>query len=130
VARGDTAQFSGSLQQELMKALWRDGPGTVEAVRERLPEKSRGAYTTVQTVLNRLSERGLLERAREGAAIVYTPKLTEAQYLEQSLSEALLGASSEARQAALAGLVGELDEDELKAVRAKAAQVRRRRQQT
>ena len=111
-----------------MRVLWRDGAGTVEAVRERLPKKSRGAYTTVQTVLNRLSDRGLLERRREGTAIVYTPLITEAQYLERSLSDALSGASSEARQAALAGLVGDLDEDELKAVRSKAAQVRRRRQ--
>ena len=128
MAQSDKPHFSGSLQQELMRVLWRDGSGTVDAVRERLPKKSRGAYTTVQTVLNRLSERGLLERRREGAAIVYTPAISEAQYLERSLSEALSGASSEARQAALAGLVGDLDEDELKAVRAKAAQVRRRRQ--
>jgi predicted transcriptional regulator len=127
MARGDKAQFSGSLQQELMRALWRDGPGTVEAVRDRLPIKKRGAYTTVQTVLNRLSERGLLDREREGTAIVYSPRLTEAQYLERSLNEALSGASSDARRTALAGLVGDLDEDELKAVRAKAAEVRRRR---
>ena len=127
MARTDKAQFSGSLQQELMRVLWRDGSGTVEAVRNRLPEESRGAYTTVQTVLNRLSERGLLDRERQGAAIVYTPRLSEAKYLERSLNEALSGASSEARRAALAGLVGDLDEDELNAVRAKAAEVRRRR---
>ena len=128
--RKEAAQFSGALQQELMRVLWRDGPGTVEGVRERLPKKSRGAYTTVQTVLNRLSERGLLHRELQGSAIVYTPRLSEVQYLERSINEALSGASDEARQAALAGLVGELDEKELKAVRSKAAVIKGRRQKS
>lgn len=110
-----------------MRVLWRRGSGTVDEVREALPRKNRSAYTTVQTVLNRLSERGLLSRERRGTAIVYTPLLSEAHYLERSLGDALAGATSEARQAALAGLVGDLDEDELKAVRARTAEVRRRR---
>lgn len=127
MARSEAPQFSGALQQELMRVLWRRGPGTVDEVRAGLPKRSRGAYTTVQTVLNRLGERGLLERTRRGAAIVYTPRLSEAQYLERSLAEALAGASSEARQAALAGLVGGLDEDELKEIRDKRGEVSRRR---
>lgn len=110
-----------------MRVLWRRGPGTVDEVRAALPKKSRGAYTTIQTVLNRLSERGLLERKRRGTAIVYTPRLSEAEYLERSLSQALAEASSEARQAALAGLVGGLDERELKEIRARRAEVSRRR---
>jgi BlaI family penicillinase repressor len=127
MARSETLHFSGALQQELMRVLWRRGPGTVDEVRAALPKKSRGAYTTIQTVLNRLSERGLLERKRRGTAIVYTPRLSEAEYLERSLSQALAEASSEARQAALAGLVGGLDERELKEIRARRAEVSRRR---
>ena len=113
-----------------MRALWRLGQGTVEDIRGALPRKSRGAYTTVQTVLNRLSDRGLLERQRRGTAIVYVPRLSEAQYLSRSLNETLAGASSEARQAALAGIVGDLDPDELKAIRARAKEVGRRRKRS
>jgi predicted transcriptional regulator len=125
--RDSGLHFSGALQQEIMRALWRIGQGTVEDVRSALPKKRRGAYTTVQTVLNRLAERGLLRRQRSGAAIVYEPRMTEAQYLERSLSETLAGASDDARQAALAGLVGDLDDAELKRIRARAGEVARRR---
>jgi predicted transcriptional regulator len=125
--RDSALRFSGALQQEVMRALWRLGEGTVEDVRSALPKKRRGAYTTVQTVLNRLSERGLLRRQRSGAAFMYVPRMTEAQYLERSLSETLADASEDARQAALAGLVGDLDDAELKRIRARAADVARRR---
>lgn len=50
-----------------MGALWRIGEGRVGEVRGALPERYRSAYTTVQTVLNRLSERGLLSRERAGS---------------------------------------------------------------
>lgn len=130
MALAETPRFSGALQQEVMRALWRLGQGTVEDVRGALPKKSRGAYTTVQTVLNRLSDRGLLERRRRGTAIVYVPRLSEAQYLSRSLNETLADASNEARQAALAGIVGDLDPDELKAIRARGRKVVRRRKRS
>jgi len=96
-----------------MAALWRLGAGTVEQVREELPSRYQGAYTTVQTLLNRLTERGLLERTREGRGYVYRPKLTEAEYLSGSIRRTLAGASNSARQAALANIIGGLRPDEL-----------------
>jgi len=63
-------QIQGDLQAQIMTALWRLESGTVEQVRSGLPARYRGAYTTVQTVLNRLAERGLLVRSKRGNAIV------------------------------------------------------------
>ncbi len=100
-----------------MSVLWRQGSGTVEQVRSGLPPRSRGAYTTVQTVLNRLHDRGLLSRRRDGQAFVYKPKLTESEFLSKSIQTTLAGTSSEVRQAVLAQLVGKLDGDELDELR-------------
>jgi predicted transcriptional regulator len=105
--------IQGELQTQLMAALWRLGSGTVEAVRFELPPRYRGAYNTIQTVLNRLVERGLLARVREGRGFVYEPALTEAEYLSGTIRRTLAGASSDARQAVLASLVGGLAPDEL-----------------
>ncbi|HWK25941.1 MAG TPA: BlaI/MecI/CopY family transcriptional regulator [Solirubrobacter sp.] len=105
--------IQGETQAQLMAALWRLGAGTVEQVREELPSRYQGAYTTVQTLLNRLTERGLLERTREGRGYVYRPKLTEAEYLSGSIRRTLAGASNSARQAALANIIGGLRPDEL-----------------
>ena len=83
-----------------------------EQVRQALPPQHQGAYNTVQTVLNRLAERGLLTRRREGHVIVYAPRLSEAEYLSRSMEHTLRRASSEARQVALAQLIGSLPRDE------------------
>lgn len=112
--------IQGELQSQIMPAVWRLGSGTVEQVRAALPDRYRSAYTTVQTVLNRLADRGLLDRERRGNAIVYRPLISEAEYLSRSIDQTLAGASSEARRAVLAGLVGNLDRGELSRLRALA----------
>lgn len=109
----DDNRISGELQTQLMAAMWRLGAGTVEQVRTELPPRYRGAYTTVQTVLNRLADRGLLSRHKVGNAIEYRPKVSEADYLSQSIASTLSGASVGARQAALARLLANLDQGEL-----------------
>ena len=108
----DVTPIQGELQAQIMAALWRLEAGTVEQVRGALPSRYRGAYTTVQTVLNRLAERGFLARTRTGPAIVYSPKLTEAQYLSRTIQHTLASASPDARQAALAQLISGLRDSE------------------
>ena len=110
-------EIHGELQAQLMAVIWRLGDATVEQVRSNLPGRYRSAYTTVQTVLNRLADRGLLARSRQSNAIVYSPRITEADYVRRSIETTLAGASSEARQAVLAQLVGSLDGSELAELR-------------
>ncbi len=113
----DAGAIQGELQAQIMAALWRIESGTVEDVRRALPPRYRGAYNTVQTVLNRLADRGLLSRRRAGQAFVYRPRLTEAEYLSRSIESTLAGASVSARQAALAQVIGNLHHDELAELR-------------
>lgn len=124
---GGRDPIQGELQEQIMRVLWRHGKARVEKVREALPKRHRGAYTTVQTVLNRLAERGLLRRQRKGNVILYVPRVTEAEYLSGSLDRALAGASEEARRAAIAELMGGLEEGELRTVKTLADEISRRR---
>lgn len=116
-AVADVAPITGELQLQIMSAVWRLGSGTVEEVRTALPPRYRGAYNTTQTVLNRLAERGLLTRSKRGNAFAYRPRISESEYLSRSISLTLAGASTDARKAALARLIGDLGDDELEAVR-------------
>lgn len=109
----DLTPITGELQTQVMATVWRLGNATVEDVRRGLPSRYRGAYTTVQTVLNRLAERGLLSRQKAGSAIEYRPLVSEADYVTRSISQTLAGASMDARQAALARLIGDLGKDEV-----------------
>lgn len=125
-----TAQgpLRGDLQQEIMRILWSLGAEvTVEQVRQELPEERRGAYTTVQTVLNRLTDRELVERRRAGRAIVYRAATSEAEYVSASLHRALEGVSDRARRSAIANLVEEMRPGELETFNALAAEIRSRR---
>jgi predicted transcriptional regulator len=105
--------ITGDLQAQTMSALWRLGSGTVEQVRSELPARYRGAYNTIQTVLNRLADRGLIERGREGRGILYRPRLSEAEYLSGTIRHTLAGASIDARRSALASIIGGLGPGEL-----------------
>jgi predicted transcriptional regulator len=123
----DQAPLQGELQIQIMAALWRIEAGTVEDVRMALPARYRSAYNTVQTVLNRLTDRGLLRRDRRGSAYTYTPVMSEAEYLTLSIRRSLAGASSDARETALAQLIGGFDKSELAALRKRAKEIARRR---
>lgn len=117
----------GELQSQVMAVLWRLEQATVEDVRRALPPRHRGAYTTVQTTLQRLFDRGLLTRAKHGHAFVYTPAMTEGDYVSLSVEHAFAGASREARHAALAQLIGGLQEDELSEIQRRARDIEGRR---
>lgn len=123
----DVSPIQGELQAQIMPALWRIGEGSVEQVRSALPKRYRSAYTTVQTVLNRLAERGLLVRERRGNTIYYRPRVSEADYLSRTIAQTLAGASAEARQAALAQLFGGLAPGERKELQTMAERIASRR---
>jgi BlaI family penicillinase repressor len=62
---------------ELMEQLWKLGSGSVREIQEGLPEKNRPAYTTVQTMIYRLEEKGAVKRVKKiGNAHVFEPLFT------------------------------------------------------
>ena len=71
--RGSSLQLHGATL-EIYRILSDLKGGRVGAVQKALQDSGRElAYTTVQTVLNRLEDRGFVETSRDGNAIVYRP---------------------------------------------------------
>lgn len=59
---------------QIMDVIWDRGELSIREVHESLPGKGRPAYTTVQTIVNRLEEKGAVERTRKiGNAHMYRP---------------------------------------------------------
>ena len=114
--------LQGDLQLEIMRALWRLDRGRVDDVRGALPDRHRSAYNTVQTVLNRLTERGLLTRKKSGTVYVYAPRISEAEYYSRVIESTLSNASSQAREMVIAKLVSGLDAGRLTDLRGLADQ--------
>jgi predicted transcriptional regulator len=62
---------------EVMDAFWEMGMGSVREVQEHLPERKRPAYTTVQTIVRRLEEKGAVRRVKKiGNAFIFEPAVT------------------------------------------------------
>lgn len=120
----------GDLQAEVMAAVWKLERARVEDVRAEQPSRRRLAYNTIQTVMNRLVDRGLLLREREGKAFVYRPRYEESEYVARAIGEHLVGVSPDIRKAALLSLVEELGSDELDEIARLARTVRRRRERS
>lgn len=68
----------GELEQQIMTVLWRSRtPLLVRDVQEALAAQERDlAYTTVMTVMDRLTKKGALDRELEGRAWKYRPVRT------------------------------------------------------
>lgn len=78
----------GELEEQLMEILWDAAPLSVREVKSRL-RRSKLAYTTVMTTLDRLYKKGLLARTKNGLAFVYQPAIDRAEYQRRVVHAAL-----------------------------------------
>ncbi len=112
--RKGIGQTFGDLEQEIMDVLWRMGSATVKRVHEELSREKEIAYTTVITVMNRLVEKNLLTKEKEGKIYRYAPTLTEEEYkrvVSQKVVEGLLELDGKTAIAAFIEKVAEDPED-------------------
>ena len=78
------------LELQLMDILWALGQGAVREVQEAIPEKRRPAYTTVQTILNRLEEKGVVRKTRKiGNAWIFEPAINRKRSHERLIDDFL-----------------------------------------
>ncbi len=86
------------LEMEVMQPLWELEQGTVREVYDKLPEDQRPEYTTVQTIMNRLLDKGAVEKdGKSGKAFIFKPTVTKKTTLGNLLEELvdLFGGSAE-----------------------------------
>jgi BlaI family transcriptional regulator, penicillinase repressor len=53
------------LELQIMDALWNSGALSIREIQEAFPEKSRPAYTTIQTTVYRLEDKKALRRVKK-----------------------------------------------------------------
>jgi len=77
VRRGRTArEIPPPLELQCLSALWTLGEVNVQAVRDFLAPRKSLAYTTVMTMLDRLTRKQVLSRRKVGRSFVYLPLVT------------------------------------------------------
>lgn len=86
------------LELELLGALWKLGSGSIREIQESLPGDRRPEYTTVQTIIYRLEEKGAVRRARKiGNAHIFEPLVSRKSTLATLIDDFIgtLGGSHE-----------------------------------
>ncbi len=104
-------------ETEVMSVLWRLGEATVREVQEAIDRDERPAYTTVQTIVQRLEQKGAVRRTRkEGNTLFFEPAISRKSVYRRLVDELLdlVGGS----RPLVAHLVesGKLSLDDLKAI--------------
>lgn len=98
-------QALGQLEQRLMELLWDSGePLLVRDVLARLG-RSKLAYTTVMTTLDRLYKKRLLTRAKQGNAFAYQRAIDRETYQRRIVTAAVAPLLEEAAGPVLAAFV-------------------------
>ena len=86
------------LEHQIMDALWSRGASSVREVLDAFPEKGRPAYTTVQTMVYRLEEKGAIRRTKKiGNAHIFEAVISRASAQRRLIDEllAFFGGSSQ-----------------------------------
>ena len=100
------------LEYSVLARLWQLGAASVRELHEQFGAPQGLVYTTTAKVIDRLREKGLIQRQRKGTAFVYRPRVAreevERARARQALSR-LLGSRPRAAVAALVEVVDEID---------------------
>ena len=107
---------------EIMDVVWLLGEASVRELQEALPEDGRPAYTTVQTIVQRLEQKGAVRRTRKvGNALMFEPVITRKSVYRRLVDEflELFGGSAQPLVAHLLQS-GKLTLEDIKALEKKA----------
>lgn len=71
------------LEQTTMNVVWELKKCSIRDVSNRLNSGKKLAYTTVATLLQRLHEKGLVNRNDDNLTLLYSPKISKKTYSEK-----------------------------------------------
>lgn len=94
------------LELDCMNALWPSGEATVREIQQALRPTRPRAYTTIMTILDRLAQKGVVQRRKAGRAWVYRANVSADDARTQAVSqvvEGFFGGSAVALAGHLAG---------------------------
>ena len=112
---------------EILKVLWELGSASVRQVRQRLCPNGELAFTTVQTLLRIMDDKGLVTHKRHGRSFVYTPRYSRERAASRFLQQVFDGAMDQVVVSMLS--TTDASPDELRQLEKIISQARRQKQQ-
>lgn len=72
----------GKLEQQIMDIVWKSKSCSARDVLTKIEKDKKLAYTTVATILQRLYDKGLLNRKESASGHTYSPKVSKEKYTQ------------------------------------------------
>jgi predicted transcriptional regulator len=119
----------GDLEADVMDVLWLRRQATVREVHGCLCEEREIAYTTVMTVMARLTQKKLLVREKDGNAFIYAPVLSKKEFTKRAVSEIVDGLMDGFAEPVMAHLIERLGQEDMAKLEELARLVQARREQ-
>ncbi len=99
----------GPLEKDIMQHLWEGNSKTVRQVHTFLEVKRDIAYTTVMTIMTRLTDKGFLLRKKIGKTYFYSPKKNEKQVIKKVVQNIFDSMVNQFGQEAIIAFADELE---------------------
>lgn len=128
--RSGLTQIMGELEAEVLECVWDLGSASVKDVHECLLERREIAYTTVMTVLARLTAKGLLVARAVGRAYVYEATAGREEFCAGVVREFMSGVLADADRAVLTQFVESVTERDMQQLDLLARIIEEKRQDT
>lgn len=100
----------GPLEQEVMSCVWKKKSCTARDVVECLSQDREIAYNTIQTIMTRLVDKGLLKRKLEGKTHLYKPAVKQKNILASLINQTMGSITGQFGEEALIAFVDGLDD--------------------
>lgn len=107
-------QVFGKLEKQIMETLWIRGESSVRDILEELNNSRSYTYSTLITVMNRLSNKELLEKNKVGKTFFYKPTYTKAELLDIVSKKVIRGVSELSLQATMLNFVDYISDEDSK----------------
>src|SRR5688572_26196000 len=103
-------KFLGELEMAVMEVVWEHQPVSVAAVLSQLNSAGRTwAYTTIMTIMSRLTTKGWLVTEKQGRALIYRAAQTRKEAEAKMAGEIVRNLLADFGDVAIAQFVQELD---------------------
>lgn len=76
-------RFFGSLESKIMEIIWIENELSIKEVQQRLEKDKPINFNTVMTVMNRLVEKGILEKRAQGRLSLFRPIQSKEDFIEE-----------------------------------------------
>ncbi|MCM3020625.1 BlaI/MecI/CopY family transcriptional regulator [Priestia megaterium] len=80
-------RFFGPLEAKIMTALWDGSEMSIKDVQHVLEKEKVVNFNTVMTVMNRLVEKGVLQKRLKGRTSMYQPILSKEEFIDAQSKE-------------------------------------------